>query len=76
MSRSMSLTQVCFGAVRTAFVPAAIANAGIFHIGEFQAAPLRQAAAAFTGELPGHHDFFAALVDADDVGAEFAGAAS
>ena len=63
------------GAVRAAFVPRAAAGAGVSHIGQFQAAPLRQFAAAFAGELPRQHDLFAALVDADDVGTQFAGAA-
>ena len=42
------------------------------HIGKAQASPLRQRAAAFACELPGQHDFLAALADAEDVRAELA----
>src|SRR6478672_2902066 len=60
------------GAMRAALVPAAVAQAGIAHIGEPQAAPLRQPARALAGELPGKDDLFAILVGADDVRAQFA----
>jgi hypothetical protein len=55
------------GAMRAALVPAAVAQAGIAHIGEPQAAPLRQPARALAGEVPGKDDLFAILVGADDV---------
>jgi hypothetical protein len=65
-----------FGPMRTAFMPAAIAGAGVPDIGKPQAAPLRQLAAAAAGELPGQHNLFAGPVGADDVRTEFAGAAA
>jgi hypothetical protein len=63
------------GPVRAAFVPAAIARAGIPDIGKPQASPLRQLARTFPGELPRQHDLFAAFVGADDVRTQFAHAA-
>lgn len=62
-------------AVRAAFKPAAAAHAGLVHIRQPQAAPLRQRPAAFTSELPGQHRFLAALIGADDVRAKLAIAA-
>ena len=59
-------------AVGSALVPEAIARASISDIGKFQTPPLRQSAAAFSGELPRQHDLFTALVGADDVRAQFA----
>ena len=61
--------------VGTALVPAAISCAGISDIGEFQASPLRQLAAAFPAELPRQHCLLAAFVGADDVRTQFAIAA-
>jgi len=61
--------------VRAALVPAAIACASVSDIGQFQASPLRQLAAAFPAELPRQHGFLAVLVGADDVGTQFARAA-
>jgi hypothetical protein len=58
--------------VGATLIPAASARTGVADIGEFQAPPLRQLAAAFPGELPRQHDLFAALVGADDVRAQFA----
>jgi len=43
--------------VRTSFMPAAAACTGVADVGEAQASPLRQPAAAFAGELPRQHDF-------------------
>ena len=59
-------------AVGAAFMPAPIAGARFPDVGQFQTPPLRQLAAAFAGKLPGQHDFFTALVGADDVRAQFA----
>src|SRR6267154_4583019 len=59
-------------AVGAAFMPAAIAGARIADVDQSQTSPLRQLAAAFAGKLPGQHDFFTALVGADDVRAQFA----
>ena len=53
-------------------MPGARAGAGRPDIGEPQAAPLRQLAAARASELPRQHDFFAASVGADDMRAKFA----
>ena len=61
-----------FGAVRAAFVPAAVLRAGIPDTGKPQASPLRQLARAFACELPRQHDFFAAFVKANDMRAQFA----
>ena len=61
--------------VRAALMPAAISCAGISDIGDFQASPLRQLAAAFPTELPRQHGFLAILVGADDVRTQFARAA-
>ena len=49
---------------------------GDFYIGEPQAAPLRQGAAALPRELPRQHDFLAIPVAADDMRAELAHAAA
>jgi hypothetical protein len=57
--------------VRTAFVPAAIAGAGVADVDEFQTPPLWQPAAAFPGKLPRQHRFFAAPAGADDVRTQF-----
>jgi hypothetical protein len=56
-------------------MPAAIACAGVSDVGEFQASPLRQLAAAFPGELPRQHGFLAVFVGANDVGTQCARAA-
>ena len=62
--------------VRAALMPAAVACASVPDIGEFQAPPLRQPAAAFPAKLPRQHGLIAVLVGANDVGAQFAGAAA
>jgi len=58
--------------VRTARVPAAVSGPRVADIGELQASPLRQLAAARPGELPGQHDFLARQIGADDMRAQFA----
>ena len=54
-------------AMRAALMPAAFARVCLADIRKLQAAPLRQGARAFAGELPGQHDLFAAPAGADDV---------
>src|SRR5262249_21780119 len=60
------------GAMRAALGPWSLARLGIADMGEPQAAPLRQPAAALPCELPRQHDFLAAPVAADDMRAELA----
>jgi hypothetical protein len=63
-------------AVGSALVPETITRANISDIGKFQTPPLRQSAAAFSGELPRQHDFFATSVRADDMRTQFASTAA
>jgi len=58
--------------VRAALVPPATACSGVSDVGEFQAPPLRQLAAALSGELPRQHGFLASPVGANDVRTQFA----
>src|ERR1700732_347465 len=73
MSRSISVTHFCV--VLWESPSCQRPGAGVPDVGQSQAPPLRQWARAFSGELPRQHDFFAVLVGADDVRAEFARAA-
>jgi hypothetical protein len=56
-------------------MPASIARAGIPDIGQSQAPPFRQPAAALAAELPRQHGLFTIFVGADDVRAQLATAA-
>jgi hypothetical protein len=62
--------------VRTAFMPAPVAGAGVADIGELEAPPLRELARALAAELPRQHDLLAILVGADDMGTQFAAMAA
>ena len=61
--------------VRAACIPVSFARSGVPDIGELQASPLRQLAAAFARELPCQHDLLAGFVGANDMRTQFAGAA-
>jgi hypothetical protein len=58
--------------VRAALMPTARTCPGVPDVGEFQAPPLRQLAAAFAVKLPRQHGVLAVLVGADNMRTQFA----
>jgi hypothetical protein len=63
------------GAVSASRVPWPVTRISISDVGKPQAPPLRQLAAALSGELLRQHDFLTTLVETQDMRAQFAVAA-